>query len=102
MSASLTTPTLLLAGILATAGAAAFAETAAPPWRQAPPESWVDVARDVKVDGLEPVEEGSADFILVDDQVRLSDVTSHYFRSIERLTSQDAVDRAAQGSATTT
>jgi len=81
---------------MAAAGALADgAETRPQPYRFAPPDAWVNVARDVPLDGA-PVEEGESDYLLVDNQVRLSKITSHYFRSIERLTSQDAVDRSAQ------
>jgi transglutaminase-like putative cysteine protease len=92
-----TTRKLLLACVLAAAGPAALsAESPAQPYRFAKPQPWVQLAEGVALEGEKPVEEGQSDFLLVDNQVRLSSVTSHYFRSMERLTSQNAVDRAAQ------
>ena len=66
----------------------------AQPYRYAPAPAWVDVAR-VAIDGA-PVEDGHSDYLLVDKQVRLSAITENYFRASERLTTQVAVDRAAQ------
>ena len=42
------------------------------------------------------VEAGTADFLLVDYQVRLTAVHSRYSRFAELLVNQEAVDRAAQ------
>jgi hypothetical protein len=56
----------------------------------------VNVVRDFGQNDAKPVEEGHADYLLVDHQVRLTQVTSHYSRYVERLTTQAAVDRSAQ------
>jgi transglutaminase-like putative cysteine protease len=90
--------TLLATGLLLCLALPSFAQPAPQPYRYAEPAQWVNVMRDLDLDGGQPVEEGHSDYLLVDNQVRLSAVTSHYFRTVERLTSQDAVDRAAQRS----
>lgn len=96
MRARTTTTRLLVAGLLSWLAASfSFAQTAQP-YRYEPAPGWVNVMQGIKLDGNKPVEEGHSDFLLVDNQVRLAALTSHYFRSVERLTSQDAVDRAAQ------
>jgi transglutaminase-like putative cysteine protease len=90
------TTRLIAAGLLSWLAASfSFAQTAQP-YRYAPAPDWVKLVQGLRLEGNAPVEEGHSDFLLVDNQVRLSAVTSHYYRSVERLTSQDAVDRAAQ------
>jgi transglutaminase-like putative cysteine protease len=97
MPAPRTTTQTLLAGLLICLAAPLFAALpAAQPYRYAAVPDWVNVVQGLALDGQAPVEEGHADFLLVDNQVRLSALTSHYSRTVERLTSQDAVDRAAQ------
>jgi transglutaminase-like putative cysteine protease len=95
-------PTRILTAVLLVAWAYAWAapavaqspESRAQPYRYSPAPAWVDVAR-VAMEGP-PVEDGHSDYLLVDNQVRLSAITEHYFRASERLTTQEAVDRAAQ------
>ncbi len=93
--------TRLLAAALVTlisppSAAQADASSQAQPYRYAAAPAWVNVLDDVKLEGDKPVEEGHSDYLLIDNQMRLAEITSHYFRAVERLTNQEAVDRAAQ------
>jgi len=67
------------------------------PYRVAAEPAWVQVADDAPLAAATaPVERGDADYLLVDHQVRLTHVTTHYTRFVERLVSQASVDAGAQ------
>lgn len=87
---------LALAALISLPSAAQADASQAQPYRYAAAPAWVNVLDALELDGGKPVEEGHSDYLLIDNQVRLSELTSHYFRSVERLTTQAAVDRTAQ------
>src|SRR5262245_54329404 len=62
----------------------------------AAPPAWVSVLAVSPQPDSRPVEEGEADYLLTDYQVRVSAVTERYTHIAERLVSQASVDRAAQ------
>jgi len=66
------------------------------PYRVAPPPSWVVPAADAPLAHAKPVEAGDFDYLMVDQQVRLTAVTEQYSRYVERMVNQASVDRAAQ------
>jgi hypothetical protein len=68
------------------------------PYRSAPPAAWIDVAPDASLTSPDhrPVDAGDHDFLLVDNQVRLSSVTAQYSRYAELLVNQAAAAAAAQ------
>jgi len=73
------------------------AALAAPqPYRLAPAPAWVTPAADAPLAQAEPVEAGDSDYLLVDEQIRLSAITEQYSRYVERMVNQASVDRAAQ------
>ncbi len=82
--------------LLVTLASVAFAATSPQPYRMQGAPGWVDIARDLPLEDARPVEQGEADFLLVDHQVRLSDVTAHYSRFAERLMTQAEVDDRSQ------
>ena len=87
---------LALVTLISPPSAAQTDASQAQPYRYASVPAWVNVLDELELDGGKAVEEGHSDYLYIDNQVRLSDVTSHYFRAVERLTTQAAVDRAAQ------
>ena len=73
------------------------AALAAPqPYRLAPPASWVAPIADAPLAEARPEGADAYDFLLVDQQVRVSTVTEQYFRYVERMVNQASVDRSAQ------
>jgi transglutaminase-like putative cysteine protease len=62
----------------------------------APHPSWVTPVADAPLANARPEGAGDYDYLLVDQQVRLSAVTAQYSRFVERMVNQASVDRAAQ------
>ena len=58
--------------------------------------SWVLPAADAPLVHAKPVEAGDFDYLMVDQQVRLSAVTEQYSRFVERMVNQASIARAAQ------
>lgn len=89
-----TTTKIAAWALLASSG---FAWCAPQPYHLAPEPGWVRHASDAPFAApAASVEQGDADFLLVDHQVRLNEVTTQYSRFVEQLVSQASVDGAGQ------